>query len=197
MLLASVGGVGYWRIYPKQPQFAPQIAAPFKAPPTVTSPVTAIVSPRPSPRLVIGMPQLADNHPSDEPATPLVAAPPMTTPAAEAPASVPATAIPQVLAAASPDATPADNIFVVRFDSKLPGLTPSGLRTLNAALRATNKGEKVRIEIDGCAAHYGLPTGIDCPALTRSLMRILAHRGVDHPANLVASADRPTLLFPW
>ena len=121
----------------------------------------------------------------------------MATPATEAPALILEAAIPQAFVPANIVVGPADNVFVVRFDSELPGLTPSGLRTLDGALRAANKGRKVHIEIAGCAAHDGIPTGRDCAALTRSLKSILAQRGVDHPADLITSPYPPPIMFPW
>jgi hypothetical protein len=197
VLLGAVVGVGYWRIYPKQGQVAPEIATPLKTAPTVATPVPEMVPPQPMPQLVIGLPQLVIKQPADEPTILPVADPPAATPAAEAPASVPEALVPQAFTTANAVAASADNVFVVRFDSKLPGLTPSGLRALNAALRAVNEGRNVRIEIAGCEAHYSMPTGIDCAALTRGLKSILVHRGVDRPADRIASPYPPTIVFPW
>jgi hypothetical protein len=186
-----VAGVGYWRINPKQGQVTPEVAMSLKTPPNSALPVPAMVPPRPPPPLVVGLRQLDDKRPPDEPTTLLVAAPPVAASAAEAPASFAVVTVPQALAAAKPAAAPRDDVFVVRFDSKLPGLTPSGLRALDAALRAADKGRKVRIQIDGCEDHDSMPTGIDCEVLTRRLKWILADRGVDHPAHLTASLYQP------
>ena len=196
-VLLGVVGIGCWQIYPKQGQMTPEIGAPLETPPIVASPVFPMVSQEPPTRLVVGLPQLGNKPPPDEPATPPVAEPQVATPATEAPALILEAAIPQAFVPANIVVGPADNVFVVRFDSKLPGLTPSGLRTLDGALRAANKGRKVHIEIAGCAAHDGIPTGRDCAALTRSLKSILAHRGVDHPADLIISQYPPPIMFPW
>jgi hypothetical protein len=197
VLLGAVIGVGYWLIYPQQGQSAPEFATPLETPPTVASPTPAPVPPQPPLQLAIGMPWLNSKQPPDEPTILPVADPPVAAPAAEALASVPEALVPQVFATANPVAGPADSVFVVRFDSKLPGLTPSGLRALSAALQAVSKGHKVRIEIAGCEADYVVPKGIDCPALTRGLKSILVRRGVDHPTELIASTHPPTIIFPW
>jgi hypothetical protein len=187
VLSGAVAGAAYWRIHPKQREVAPEVAASLLAPP-----VPAMVPPQPPPRLVVGLPQLG-NRQADEPAILPVAAPPVAAATAEAPPSVPAGPVPQDLATAKPVAAPADNVFVVRFDSKLPGLTPSGLRALDAALRAVDKGNKVRIEIAGCEDHDSTPKAIDCAALARGLKWILAHRGVNHRADLIDSLRPPTI----
>jgi hypothetical protein len=132
------------------------------------------------------------NNPKQGPAT-AVAAPPVAALDAEAAGSVRVAPVRQALTAAKPVAAPPNDVFVVRFDSKLPGLTPSGLRALNAALRAADKGRKIWIEIDGCADHDNIPTDIDCAALARGLKRILAGRGVDHPADLIANPYPPRI----
>jgi hypothetical protein len=185
VLLGAVAGIGYW-LHPKQAKVAPEIA--LKTSPTISPPVTGTVSPRPPPVLVVGLKRLlGDKRPPDKPTAAPIAAPPGAAPAADAAAAVPVVPVPQALATEKPVATPADNVFVVRFDSELPGLTPSGLRTLNAALRAAEKGRKIRIEIAGCEDHDSVPTGIDCAALTRRLKWILADRGREHPATLIAN----------
>jgi hypothetical protein len=196
VLVGAVAGVGYWRINPKQGQVAPEVATSLKTPPNSALPVPAMVPPRPPPPLVVGLRQLEDKRPPDEPTTLPVAAPPVAASAAEAPASFAVATVPQALAAAKPAAAPRDDVFVVRFDSKLPGLTPSGLRALDAALRAADQGRKVRIQIDGCEDHDSMPTGIDCEVLTRRLKWILADRGVDHPAHLIASQYPPPISVP-
>ncbi len=196
-VLLGVMGVTYWPIYPKKGQIVPEIATPLETLPTAASPVLAMVPQEAPSRLVIGLPELGNKPPRDEPATPPVAAPPVATPVAETPAPVPEAGVPQAFVPANIRAAPADDVFVVRFDSKLPALTPSGLRALDAPLRAVSKGRKIRIKIGGCATHGGIPAGQDCAALTRSLKSILAHRGVDHPAGLIASVDPPMIMFPW
>jgi hypothetical protein len=170
ILLGAVSGAGYWRFSPKQGQAAPEIATSLEAPPTV-----ALLVP-----------------PPDEPTIMPVAESAVAAPAAEAAATAPVAPVPQSLATTKPVA-PADNVFVVRFDSKLTGLTRSGLRALHGALRAADKGHKVKIEIAGCEDHDNVPTGLDCASLARGLKWILAHRGMNHPADLVASFHPSTI----
>jgi hypothetical protein len=107
------------------------------------------------------------------------------------PVAVPSAETPQVPATEKPAAAQrGDNVFVVRFDSKVPGLTPTGLRALNAALRANDAGRKVQIAIEGCDSSDSAPNGVDCAELVRRLKRILANDGVDHPAKLIVSSYR-------
>lgn len=123
--------------------------------------------------------------PAPAPAPPQPAAP-----AAEAtapPAPVPSGPVPQVPAKDKPSAArPDHDVFIVRFDSKLPGLTPTGIRALDAALKAADAGRKVRIAIEGCDSGGVAPNGVDCAELTDRLRRMLVHRGVDRPDDLIA-----------
>jgi hypothetical protein len=192
-LLGAAAGAGYWQINSKQREVAPEVAMSLEARPIVALLVPATGPPQPPPQLVVGLAQPGNKPPPGEPTTMPVAAPAVAVPASEAPASVPAVPIPHAVSTAKPVAAPADNVFVVRFDSKFPGLTPSGLRALDAALRAADKGHKVRIEIAGCEDHDNTPTAIDCAALTRGLKWILADRGVDRPADLIASLYPPPI----
>jgi len=74
---------------------------------------------------------------------------------------------------------------VVRFDERMRGLTPSSIRTLDAALKALGEGHKVQIAIEGCKAGDGTPESADCSERTRRLKRILRDDGVSHPSELI------------
>ncbi|HZK92027.1 MAG TPA: hypothetical protein VFC56_17945 [Stellaceae bacterium] len=184
------------------------------SPPAATAPVTAYEtgtafrvrtygSPRQAPQPAAAAapepPQppaaqpVAAPAPMPEPPQPPAPAPPQQPAPAPAPAAaasaapVPTAPVPPAPAAEKPAAAPRDDdIFVVRFDSKLPGLTPTGIRVLKAALRASDAGREVRIAIEGCEDRDSVPEGADCAELTRRLKRILAESGVDHPAELIA-----------
>ena len=190
-LLGAAAGAGYWQINAKPREVAREVATSLEARSTVAAIVPATEAPQSPPQLVVGLAQLGDKPPPDEPTSVPVAVPTVAAPAAEAPTSAPAVPIPHAVSPAKPVAALADDVFIVRFDSKLPGLRPSGLRALDAALRAADKGHKVRIEIAGCEDRDNMPAGIDCVALTRGLKWILAGRGVDHPADLIASLYSP------
>src|SRR5258708_4962129 len=55
VLLGAVAGAGYWRIYPKQGEGAPEVATSLKTPPTIALTVPAMIPP-PPPRLLLGLP---------------------------------------------------------------------------------------------------------------------------------------------
>jgi hypothetical protein len=162
---------------PQQP-----LAARVPAPEPQSQPTAAPVS-SPDPQqaaevhvLAMGTPEQA-TPPAPQPQPPPAAA------AETAAAPVPRAPAPEPPAAAPRD----DNLFIVRFDSKLLGLTPSGIRALDAALRAADAGRPVRIAIEGCEDRDTIPEGVDCTDRTQRLKRILADRGVDHPAQLIAA----------
>jgi hypothetical protein len=194
--LLAIGAGGYWFMGPGQKQAS---VRPKPPPVTMPAPGPNLVTPP----LAQGLPP-ATNQPPPEATKPPVAAPP---PAASDPsptvASVPPATEPAPPAAPVPEAAPAPatekpaagppggDVFVVRFDNKLPGLTPTGLRALNAALRAAHGGHKVQIAIDGCRSGDTAPTGVDCAELTRRLKWILTDRGVHHPADLIADSTTP------
>ena len=75
---------------------------------------------------------------------------------------------------------------MVRFDKKVPGLTPLSIRRLDNALAALDAGKDIQIGIEGCDNPENLPEGADCAALVRRLKRILVERGVDHPEELIS-----------
>jgi hypothetical protein len=125
---------------------------------------------------------------SDQSPTVISGLPPITE---QVPIGVPSAEVPQVSATEKPVAALRDdNVFVVRFDSKLPGLTPTGLRALDAALRANDAGLNVRIAINGCDSGDNPPNRVDCAQLIRWLKRILVKRGVNQPAKLIATSYR-------
>jgi hypothetical protein len=115
--------------------------------------------------------------PSPDPPPPLTASEP-----AVAASSAPASAKSDDSAPPSPDS----NVFVVRFDSKVAGLTPTSIRTLNAALKALGEGHKVQIAIDGCEAGDSAPEDANCVERTRRLKRILSDDGLSQPADVIA-----------
>ena len=139
-----------------------------------------VVAPPPS-RLVAALPPVGNTPPDDLTTVPAIV-PAVSTLAAEAPASAP------IARSAA-----GGNVFVVRFDDKLTALTPTGLRALDAALRAAEGGRRIKIEIAGCEDRDSTPAGVDCAALARGLKWILAQRGVTHPGNLVARLDPTTV----
>jgi hypothetical protein len=126
-----------------------------------------------------------------EPPPSQTAAGSQATPSPEPPLTV---ALAEPAVAASPAARSDDtgppatggNVFVVRFDDKLTGLTPTSIRILGAALKALGAGHKVQIAIEGCDESDGVPEGAGCVERTRRLKRILSDDGVSHPADLIA-----------
>jgi hypothetical protein len=105
--------------------------------------------------------------------------------------ATPVAEVPPVLTE-KPIATPPDsNVVVVRFDSKLPDLAPSGIRALDAALRAVHAGRRVQIAIEGCGSDHNAPDGLDCAGRVRRLKGFLVDLGVQHPAQLIASSTHP------
>jgi hypothetical protein len=192
-VLAVAAGGYYWLFNPGQKQIAAATPA-------------ALPTPEPAPSRLVSPPSNNQPPPSEATTPPVAAlAPPVTAPtpvaAAEPPPAVapsPPPVTEQAPAAVSapeapqaPAATPDNDVFVVRFDSKLPGLTPTGLRALNAALRAAHAGRKVRIVIEGCDGTDTAPNGVSCAELTRRLKWILTDRGVHHPADLIADSSHP------
>ena len=192
---------GYWLTFPEREQVVAEVAA-LKTAPIGALPAPEIAPARSAPQLTVGLLSPDNQPPPDEANTPLVAAsspmvasdhvisslPPITE---EVPIAVASAEVPQVRATEKPvTALRDDNVFVVRFDSELPGLTPTGLRALDAALRANDAGLNVRIAIKGCDSGDSAPNGADCAQLIRWLKRILVNRGVNHPAKLIANPYR-------
>lgn len=201
-LLVVAVASGYWLTFPERKQVVAEVA-PLKTAPAGALPAPETASTRSAPQETTGLP---DNQPppddaikppvaasppmiaSDQPPTVLSSSPPKTE---QVPIAAASTEVPQVPATEKPAAALRDdNVFVVRFDSKLPGLTPTGMRALDAALRADDAGLNVRIAIKGCDSGDRARNGVDCAQLIRWLKRILVNSGVDHPAKLIANPYR-------
>jgi hypothetical protein len=180
----AAGGV-YWSFNREPTRVSAELAAPSKDPgnDALTNPE---VGKKPSSsELATEVAQPVELRPL-EPAEPAAAPAPVTALEAQTASSVapPASEPP----ATKPAPGPHDDVYRVRFDSKVPGLTPTGLRALNAALRALDAGREVRIAIEGCEDGDVPPTSADCAALTRRLKSILVDRGVQHPTALIAAS---------
>jgi outer membrane protein OmpA-like peptidoglycan-associated protein len=129
------------------------------------------------------------SHPADLLATLAVPSPPppravMPAEPAVADSPAPPLAKPDI---SSPPSTDSD-VYVVRFDDKLTGLTPTSIHTLKRALKALDEGHKVQIAIDGCEGGDGAAADAVCAERTRRLRRILSDEGVSHPADLIAKS---------
>ena len=120
------------------------------------------------------------------PAAPSPEPPPPVTPAEPAVPALPTRPLANSDNSLSPSSD--SDVFVVRFDAKLAGLTPTSIRTLHAALKALGEGHKVQIAIEGCEANDSAPEDADCLGRTRRLKRILSDDGVSHPADLIAKS---------
>ena len=203
LLVVAVAN-GYWLTFPERKQVVAEVAT-LKMAPAGALPAPETAPTRSAPQLTTGLPSPDNQPPPDDAITPLVAAsPPMVAsdqsptvlssspPITEqVPIAVPSAEVPQVPATEKPVAALRDdNVFVVRFDSKLPGLTPTGMRALDAALSADDAGLNVRIAIKGCDSGDSAPNGVDCAQLIRWLKRILVNSGVHHPAKLIANPYR-------
>jgi hypothetical protein len=195
---------GYWLTSAEREQVVAGVST-LKTAPTGALPAPETAPTRSASQLTMGPPSPDNQPPPDEAITPLAGtSPPMVAsdqpqtvtsslpPITEqVPIAVASAEVPQVHATEKPAAALRDdNVFVVRFDSELPGLTPTGLRALDAALRANDAGLNVRIAIKGCDSGDSAPNGVDCAQLIRWLKRILVNSGVDHPAKLIANPYR-------
>jgi len=181
---AAAAGGSYWLMSPGQRPIAEKAAPVLKSPMPSVAPPEAASTP-PSHQLAAGLP--LPSAPPAEPATPTVMPPPAAaTKPADATAPGPQPTTPQA-PQAKPALAPQQDVFRVRFDSKLPGLTPTGLRTLDAALRARDAGRKVQFTIEGCDGTDDAPKRTDCAELVRDLKRILVDSGFRQPAALIAS----------
>jgi hypothetical protein len=76
--------------------------------------------------------------------------------------------------------------IVVRFDDRLPALTPLGRRAVEEVVAAVNKGEDVQLAIVGCEAEDIRLPGSVCYRRLASLIALLADRGVRNPKRLLA-----------
>jgi outer membrane protein OmpA-like peptidoglycan-associated protein len=150
----------------------------------------ATASSGPAPQPSKQPPQTAAANPATPPPEP----PPPVAPAEPAVADLPTSpsAKPDVSSSPSTDG----DVFVVRFDNKLTGLTPSSIHTLKTALKALDEGHKVQIAIDGCEGGDNAAGGTVCAERTRRLKRILSDDGISHPADLLATVAAPSLPPP-
>jgi len=74
--------------------------------------------------------------------------------------------------------------IMVRFDDRLPALTPLGRRAVEEVVAAVNKGEDVQLAIVGCEAEDVRLPGSVCYRRLASLTALLADRGVRNPKRL-------------
>jgi hypothetical protein len=115
-------------------------------------------------------------------------------PAAEVNPTAPASAVTTSDNAATPDNEASSTgahpesarRIVVRFDDRLPALTPQSIRALDEAIAAMRKGERVQFAIEGCAAGAAKQTDSVCARRVSSLMGLLFARGVPNPKGLLA-----------
>jgi hypothetical protein len=193
-ILTIAGAGDYWLYNAEQKQVVEEVAIPT----ALLAPETA----RSVPQLTKGLPAPDDRPPLDVVTKPPLAAslpvaaseqPPTTafgfrSTTEQVPLTAPASQPPQVPTEKLADAL---SVFVVRFDSKLPDLTPSGIRALEAALRAAHAGHRVQIAIEGCTSGDNMASHVDCAKLVRRLKGILADSGVHQPAALIANSQHP------
>jgi hypothetical protein len=199
--ILAVAAVSDYRLNnPEQKQVFAAVATPAAAPVPEAAPARSAMEPTtgglpppddrpppaeaPAPPVAAALPVAA----SDPPPTVMSGKPPTTeqvTPAAPAAETSP-------ISTEKPVASlPSSDVFVVRFDSKLPVLRPSGIRALTAAVRSAHAGRKVQIAIEGCDSGDSAPNGVDCADRVRRLKGFLVDMGVHHPAALIASSTRP------
>ena len=113
---------------------------------------------------------------------------------AKAPAEpAPAVAQPAALAPVVPPPADSDRL-VIRFDSKVAALTPSGARAFNKAIADAKNGKPVRLAIEGCDANADYSNGSHCARWLYSLENRLADAGVKNPRQLFV--DVPTRVAP-
>jgi hypothetical protein len=88
---------------------------------------------------------------------------------------------------APPGAAPPNSSrrITVRFDDRLPALTPLGRRAVEEVVAAVNKGEDVQLAIAGCEAEDVRLPGSVCARRLASLAALLADRGVRNPKHLL------------
>jgi hypothetical protein len=181
---AVTAGGRYWLINSRARHIPAEVASAPRAPENAASPVSGVAPTAQPEHLVAGLPPPV-KPPVDDNATP--APPPAPAPGQPAETVSPAATPPtSETSEAKAVATPSNDVFRVRFDSKVPGLTPTGIRTLDTALRALDNGRKVQIAIEGCDGTDGTSQRADCATLTRELKRILVDSGITHPAALIA-----------
>lgn len=112
---------------------------------------------------------------------------PTTKPPPAAPASPPAAQpAPVTPAVAAPAPTPpSSDRAAIRFDDKVPALTPYGIRVFDWAVESLRSGRKIELAIDGCGADADFSDGSACARRLRSLKRMLAENGIRDVKNLL------------
>jgi hypothetical protein len=123
---------------------------------------------------------------------------------AEAPVAIPAAAAthPDPVTPAAPDANPAEpparkvaavapapgspQRVAIRFDNHIPALTPTGIRTFDAAIDAIHAGKKLQLAIEGCEDGADYSSGSLCERRLQALTELLAENGVHDPRRLFA-----------
>jgi len=81
-------------------------------------------------------------------------------------------------------ALPAPERLVIRFDDRLPALTPSGIRTFDQAVDAVRAGKKLLLAIEGCEAGADFSRGSVCAQRLSSLKQLLSENGIRDPKRL-------------
>ncbi|HWB50981.1 MAG TPA: hypothetical protein VG651_17855, partial [Stellaceae bacterium] len=81
-------------------------------------------------------------------------------------------------APASPAAPAASDRILIRFDNRIAALTPSGIRSFDAAVIAWRGGKPVRLAIEGCEAGADFSNGSPCARRLLTLKRMLAENGI-------------------
>jgi hypothetical protein len=138
------------------------------AAPTTPSPAAATPAP-PQPIATSAAPAAPSPPPAD------------STAAAAAPAP---SAVANKASAPSPDAA---QRIVIRFDDRLPALTPLGQRAFDAALDAARSGQKVEVTIEGCDAAADYTSGSPCARRRLSLIELFGEHGIRDPKRLLAN----------
>jgi hypothetical protein len=139
---------------------------------------------------------------ADDLASQLQALPPCKP--AEAPVAIPAAAAtrPDRVTPAAPDANLAEpsagkvaaatpvagspQRAVIRFDNHIAALTPTGIRTFDAAVDAVRAGKKLQFAIEGCEDGADYSAGSPCERRLQALIELLAENGVRDPRRLFA-----------
>jgi hypothetical protein len=75
---------------------------------------------------------------------------------------------------------------VIRFDDRMPALTPLGIRAFDEAVNALRGGQPIELAIDGCDAGADFTNGSACARRRLSLAEMLAAAGVRDTKRLLA-----------
>jgi hypothetical protein len=76
--------------------------------------------------------------------------------------------------------------IAIRFDDRMPALTPSGIRAFNEAVNALRSGQSIELAIDGCDAGADFSNGSTCARRRWSLAEMLAAAGIRDTKRLLA-----------